>query len=256
MLLLRHKEFTFSGSGHAQGKRCMTSFKNLIKSDAFRFNLDDIARLRDEIRTLIERLSELYLAWKASNATKKNKESQEAPASPADGELVRPWGITDDRTTKESVLLESASQKDDPHKDISSEKDRDDDRKQASIDSPAIGSTKPMKRVDPPGYMPADREVGRSQDEGPTSSSRNEEPALISSMPESLSIVRDKTGLAGLESDIQELAIENGPKEKRLSPRPSRTIAHMADLEKENVWRESATLDDTLADPFSMVAEI
>jgi hypothetical protein len=154
------------------------------------------------------------------------------------------------------VLLESASQKDDPHKDISSEKDRDDDRKQASIDSPAIGSTKPMKRVDPPGYMPADREVGRSQDEGPTSSSRNEEPALISSMPESLSIVRDKTGLAGLESDIQELAIENGPKEKRLSPRPSRTIAHMADLEKENVWRESATLDDTLADPFSMVAEI
>jgi hypothetical protein len=256
MLLLRHNEFTFSGSDNARGKCCMTSFKNLIKSDAFRFNLDDIARLRDEIRTLIERLSELYLDWKARNATRNNEESKKPPASPAEAELVRPWGITNDRTTEESVLLESASETNDARKDISRDEDRDNDRKPASTDSPATGSTEPKKRLDPPGKMPMDREVRSSQDEGCPLSGRNEEPALISSIPESLLIVQDETGLAGLESEIQELAIENGPKEKDFSPQQSRTISHGVEVEKDSVWHESAKLAETLADPYSMVAEI
>ena len=61
----------------------MSAFKNLISnSEGFKFNMDDIARLRDEIRTLIENLSDIYGKWK------KLQDDGNANASPGKAEVI------------------------------------------------------------------------------------------------------------------------------------------------------------------------
>ena len=80
MLLLRHEEFTRKRV--FEGKK-NSPFKDLISnSEGFKFNMDDIARLRDEIRTLIENLSDIYGEWK------KLQDDGNANASPGMAEVL------------------------------------------------------------------------------------------------------------------------------------------------------------------------
>jgi hypothetical protein len=67
MYQLRHRHFTYAeaGVGRADMKAGKRPFGGLITdSSEFYFDMEDIARIRQEIRTLIERLSKGYLYWK------------------------------------------------------------------------------------------------------------------------------------------------------------------------------------------------
>jgi hypothetical protein len=62
--LLRHRSFSYRAANAVDegGKK---RFQELItESPAFSFAMPDIARIRDEMKTLIEGLSRLYLPWK------------------------------------------------------------------------------------------------------------------------------------------------------------------------------------------------
>ena len=79
---LRHRNFTYADAGmyctdDDDGRRGTTSkaFKELISDSAeFDFNMDDIARFREEFKTLIEKLSTIYLKMK--NADKLLEQEQ------------------------------------------------------------------------------------------------------------------------------------------------------------------------------------
>jgi hypothetical protein len=71
MYQLRDRKFSYAEAGlnpadMEAGKR---PFGGLITdSPEFEFDMEDIARIREEIRTLIERLSPCYLKWKKTKA--------------------------------------------------------------------------------------------------------------------------------------------------------------------------------------------
>jgi hypothetical protein len=67
MYQLRHRKFTYAeaGVGRADRKADKRPFEGLITdSPEFGFDMEDIARIRQDIRTLIERLSKMYSYWK------------------------------------------------------------------------------------------------------------------------------------------------------------------------------------------------
>jgi sentrin-specific protease 7 len=67
MYLLRSHTFTYSEVGYSRNAEG-TMFVDLItKNAAFRFDGEDIVRIRYEFMTLIERLSKLFLTWKADD---------------------------------------------------------------------------------------------------------------------------------------------------------------------------------------------
>ena len=53
------RERTFSFREMENGNVCF-----MTESDVFQFGMDDIHRIRSELRTLLERLSVLYTTWK------------------------------------------------------------------------------------------------------------------------------------------------------------------------------------------------
>jgi Ulp1 protease family, C-terminal catalytic domain len=69
MYLLRKSRFTYSEVEYSEG---IPSFRKLItEHDAFRFDADDIRRIREEYLSLVGRLSELYRKWKEDNDRKR-----------------------------------------------------------------------------------------------------------------------------------------------------------------------------------------
>jgi hypothetical protein len=69
MYQLRHRDFSYAeaGVGRADRKIGKRPFGGLITgSPEFDFDMEDIARIRQEIRTLIEQLSRMYVSWKKS----------------------------------------------------------------------------------------------------------------------------------------------------------------------------------------------
>ena len=67
MYQLRHRNFTYAeaGVGRTDRRADQRPFEGLITdSEEFDFDMKDIARIRQDIRTLIERLSQMYSYWK------------------------------------------------------------------------------------------------------------------------------------------------------------------------------------------------
>ena len=81
MLQLRRKPFTFQRVFH--GKKAQAFQKLIINSQPFEFNMEDIERLRNDIRTLIENLSNIYVQWK-----KDTQGEEDSVASPGNAEVV------------------------------------------------------------------------------------------------------------------------------------------------------------------------
>jgi hypothetical protein len=72
MYKLRGRKFSYRDAGLIGEKP--QPFKVLItESDEFEFGTDDISRIRDEFRTLLERLSVLYVKWKADRDDQRRK---------------------------------------------------------------------------------------------------------------------------------------------------------------------------------------
>jgi hypothetical protein len=72
LYLLRHEPFSFGQTNLRSSKRKDRFKLFLTESDAFKFNGDDIQRIRTEIKTLIENLSVVYA--KVKEAEKQAKE--------------------------------------------------------------------------------------------------------------------------------------------------------------------------------------
>jgi hypothetical protein len=72
--LLRHRSFSYRNI-NAFGERPKLRFQELITdSPEFSFAMPDIARIRNEMKTLIERLSGVYLPWKQEENRKEKEE--------------------------------------------------------------------------------------------------------------------------------------------------------------------------------------
>lgn len=61
MFQLRHRVFSYNEV--LGGKKDV--IKMITHGDAFNFSLDDIAGIREQMKTLIERLSAMYIPWRA-----------------------------------------------------------------------------------------------------------------------------------------------------------------------------------------------
>jgi hypothetical protein len=69
MYLLRSRLFSYKESGYFS--KYETLFSNLISaSEEFNFKAKDIVRIRIEMRNLLERLSLIYMPWKAEQEQK------------------------------------------------------------------------------------------------------------------------------------------------------------------------------------------
>ena len=72
--MMRHLKFTWVD--------IMEHFKSMItRGPAFQFDMEDIARIRGEMGTLINKLSEVYLAMKAEEKKEKTKSKNQAMKS-------------------------------------------------------------------------------------------------------------------------------------------------------------------------------
>jgi hypothetical protein len=116
--------------------RANPPFRDLItQSDEFDFGMNDIARIREEIRTLIEKLSDHYVEWKkekdnadreekkaekaAKLAAKKDKESEETAEQPVDKAkavdaskiIAKPEARKDDQETAETSNLDEVEKR-------------------------------------------------------------------------------------------------------------------------------------------------
>ena len=74
LYMMRHLKFTWVDF--------IERFKSMItRGPAFQFDMEDIARIREEIGTLINKLSEIYLAMKAEEKKEKKKSKRQAMKS-------------------------------------------------------------------------------------------------------------------------------------------------------------------------------
>jgi hypothetical protein len=83
MYQLRHRNFSYAEAGldPADMKAGKRPFGGLITdSPEFEFDMEDIARIREEIRRLIERLSHLYTFWKKTEEETEKKARLEEKA--------------------------------------------------------------------------------------------------------------------------------------------------------------------------------
>ena len=87
---LRDRDFTYGDAGmHCENTDVITgsssrAFKELISDGAeFDFNMDDIARFRDEFKTLIENLSRLYVKAKSAEKQAMFEEKMQRQAAAA-----------------------------------------------------------------------------------------------------------------------------------------------------------------------------
>lgn len=70
------------------------SRNQLTESDEFHFNMSDIARIREEMKTLIRRLTGVYAPWKVAELQREKDEKAERKAAPSH-EATKPKGSSD-----------------------------------------------------------------------------------------------------------------------------------------------------------------
>ena len=81
MMKLRNKRFTYKECGvRVDGKRKGAFQKLITESEAFVFGPQDIDRLRGEIRTLVQNLSDMFATWKKEQTH--DSENEETPSKP------------------------------------------------------------------------------------------------------------------------------------------------------------------------------
>jgi hypothetical protein len=163
-------------------------------SEEFDFDMDDIARIREEMKTLIQNLSRLYTPWKAEEVRKEKEEKAARKAAKMAAASRKTSGGVTETSASGSVI-------DGPAGSVSQINETSNEEPPVASGQPDVSTTEEAGTNPGAGSIAS---MGTENDSKPDSDRRMSESAEKSQNP--LSSATESSGLVATENSLSEIA--------------------------------------------------